>query len=188
MARRSNGFVPVPGSIHPNGRKYRLGPDSARGFEHALPWQPEWTERLYADQEEAGRRRPAGYRQTEGDGRNNFLYELKKKLFKEQGLDQDDPELHRLIYEANQQFDVPLDEEEVRETVLRIKGWRRYACFNPVPLEDADLDVSAGSEISVHRKEIDKAIKASRDVKNALTCAKPGRPSAWTPCAGSRRS
>ena len=55
---KSNGFVPVPGSIHPNGRKYRLGPDSARGFEHALPWQPEWTERLYADQEEAGRRRP----------------------------------------------------------------------------------------------------------------------------------
>ena len=173
---KSNGFVPVPGSIHPNGRKYRLGPDSARGFEHALPWQPEWTERLYADQEEAGRRRPAGYRQTEGDGRNNFLYELKKKLFKEQGLDQDDPELHRLIYEANQQFDVPLDEEEVRETVLRIKGWRRYACFNPVPLEDADLDVSAGSEISVQRKEIDKAIKASRDVKKRSDLRKAGPP------------
>jgi hypothetical protein len=173
---KSTGFVPVPWSIHPNGRTYRLGPDSARGFEHALPWQPEWAERLDADQEEAGRRRPAGYRQTEGDGRNNFLYELKKKLFYEQGLDQDDPELHRLIYEANQQFDVPLDEGEVEYTILRIKRWKRHGHFNPEPLQMAGPDVSAGSKTFGLKEDVDKATQASRDVRKRSDLRKAGPP------------
>jgi hypothetical protein len=71
---------------------------------------------------------------------------------------------------------VPLDEEEVRETVLRIKGWWRYGCFNPVPLEYADPDVSAGSETFGLKEDVDKAIQASRDVKKRSDLRKAGPP------------
>jgi hypothetical protein len=145
---KSNGFVPAPGSINPNGREYRLGPDSARGFDHMLPWLAEWTGWLDADQEAAGRRRPASWASTTGSGRNNLLYQLKKRLFWEEGLDEDDPEMHRRIYEANDQFDVPLDEEEVRLTVLKTKGWKRHVPAGAVEISSARLRQYRAQEAS----------------------------------------
>jgi hypothetical protein len=167
----SAGFVPEPGCPHPKGGRYEL--DSAG----KLPkWLPEYTEAVRSNREAMGRRPGGSYEHTKGAGRNNALYDLKKKLFYEELLDEDDPELHRRIYAANQMFPVPLDEEEVRVTILRIKGWKRHGHFSWAELEYADPDVSAGSEISVQRKEIDKAIKASRDVKKCSDLREAGPP------------
>ena len=151
---KSAGFVPVPGSIHPDGRRYQLAPDSRRGFEHALRWQPEWTAALNASQVLAGHL-PAGYRKTTGPGRNNFLYALKKRLFFERFLDEDDPELHRIVHQANAEFDEPLDEEEVRHTVLRVKGWKRHGHLGP-PLEYADPEEPAGPGIFVPEEDLEQ--------------------------------
>ena len=87
------------------------------------------TQALIADQEGLGHH-SANYARTEGSGRNNALYELKKKLFYE-GLDENDPEMRRRIYEANDQFPEPLDEDEVGNTVQRIKGWNGMATSTP---------------------------------------------------------
>jgi hypothetical protein len=172
---KSHGFVPVPRSRHPNGCLYQMAPGSG-GPGDEPRWRPEWTQAVIADQERLGHH-SANYARTEGSGRNNALYALKKHLFFEEGIDEDDPEMHRRCYEANSLFPVPLDEEEVRDTVLRIKGWERHGHYNPEVLEYADLDVSAGSEISVQKEDLDKAIKASRDVKKCsdLREARPPR-------------
>ena len=36
---KSHGFVPAPGSIHPNGTRYRMAPGSG-GLGDELPWLP----------------------------------------------------------------------------------------------------------------------------------------------------
>jgi hypothetical protein len=166
--------VPVPGSRHPNGSIYRMAPDSG-GPGDEPRWLPAYTEALLADQEGLGHH-SGSYARTTGSGRNNALYDLKKYLFYQEGLDEDDPEMRGRIYEANDQFPEPLDDDEVEYTVLRIKGWKRHGHYNPEVLEYADLDVSAGSETSVQKEDLDKAIKASRDVKKCSDLREAGPP------------
>ena len=93
-----------------------------------------------------------GTRGSEGSGRKCELYDLKKSLFYQEGLDEDDAELKRRIFEANEMFLQPLLDREIESTVLKLKGFKRHAHYNPAPLEMADPDVSAGSEISVHKE------------------------------------
>lgn len=138
---KSHGFVPCPGSIHPNGTRYRMAPGSG-GLGDELPWLPAYTRALIEDQEALGRHSYGSFdRGATGSGRNNELYELKKKLFYEEGLGEGDRELHRRVYEANDQFETPLDEEEVRLTVLQHKGWKRHWT-----LITDDPEFSAGSD------------------------------------------
>jgi hypothetical protein len=120
--------------------------------------------------------RPAGYRQTEGDGRNNYLFALKWKLFYEEGWDEDDPRLIRAIYQANVQFDEPLDESEVEHTILRPKGFRRHGRCNPEPPAMAEPGVPAGSEVSVPKEDLEKVITAHREVKKRSDLSKPKYP------------
>ncbi len=130
---KSHGFCAAPGAVHPSGRRYELVRPGA-----APRWDPEWT--LLQDDWWAarpGRGRASGRaRRGErasvhagsgqpGSGRNCELYDRKKYLFYEQGIDEDDPEMERLILEANQEFAVPMSEARVLSTVLQIKGWMR---------------------------------------------------------------
>ena len=144
---KSCGFVPCPGSVHPNGRLYRLGEGSARGFEHMPPFLAAYTQALIADQEGLGRHCSGVDRGASGSGRNNELYELKRRLFYDEMLDEDDPEMARRIHAANASFAEPLPDSEVEHTVLKIKGWRRHGHFNPAPMDYADdLDITADPE------------------------------------------
>ena len=73
---KSHGFVPVPGSRHPNGSIYRMAPGSG-GPGDEPQWLPAYTEALLADQEGLGHH-SGSYSRTTGSGRNNALYELEE--------------------------------------------------------------------------------------------------------------
>lgn len=172
---KSHGFVPVPGSVHPNGTRYRMAPGSG-GLGDELAWQPEWTQALIADQEGLGRHcgRAADYSRITGDGRNNALYSLKKQLFYEEMIDEDDPEMARRIFEANDRFPEPLKQREVEHTVLRRKGFKRHGHFNPEPMEYADDSEQPAADPEPEPKPIvaptkDAPIGATID----LTCDDP---------------
>lgn len=124
---KSRGFVPAPGSIHPNGSLYLWAPGSEHG--ELTLFRPEYT-RAIREWREAhpGLHRTAGgsYERDAGSyGRNDALYEFKKELFYRYGLDEDDPEMARRIFVRNRQFPVPLSEAEIRATILQPKGLKR---------------------------------------------------------------
>ena len=181
---KSHGFVPVPGSIHPNGTRYAMAPGSG-GLGDELAWDPAWTQALIADQEGLGRHCYGVNRGATGAGRNNELYALKKRLFYDEQLDEDDPELIRRIFEANEEFAEPLHEREVQHTVLRRKGFKRHGHFNPEPMEYADEDtcdgtgqpdVPAGSEILGREEDLEEVIQAHRYVKKLADLRRPSAP------------
>src|SRR4029077_13796416 len=73
---------------------------------------------------------------------NCELYDLKKQLFYQQGIDEDDSEMAERILAANAEFAVPLRESEVWNTILKIKGWRRHGHLSAglaVSEEDQEL-------------------------------------------------
>ena len=189
------GFVPVPGSRHPDGGFYQMGA-GAGGEGDELPWLPGYKAEIDADQEGLGHRCSGVDRGAEGWGRNCELYALKKRLFREEMIDEDDPRMAERILAANEEFRVPLLESEVWHTVLKIKAWVRHGHYNPEPLTYADLypggapggqapqpagrDVCPGSGISVPKEEVkedlDRAIQASRYVKKCSDLRKAGPP------------
>ena len=121
---KSHGFCAAPGAEHPSGRMYKL--DRPAQPAH---WGADWGRLL--DEAWAARGRGTsghggGSDGGEGDGRNCELYDLKKQLFYQQGIDEDDPEIAERILAANAEFAVPLRESEVWNTILKIKGWRRH--------------------------------------------------------------
>jgi hypothetical protein len=120
---KSHGFCAAPGAEHPSRRMYKLDRPA-----HPAHWGGDWGRLL--DEAWAARGRGTsghggGSDGGEGGGRNCELYDLKKQLFYQQGIDEDDPEMERLILEANQAFAVPMSEARVLSTVLQIKGWMR---------------------------------------------------------------
>jgi len=131
---KSRGFVPLPGSVHPNGTVYRPAPGAGS---EPPPWYAEYTGAIQAWRHEHPGPCSGGGgsydRGGGGSGRNDALLAFKKELFYQRGLDEDDPELHRLVLERNQQFAVPLDEREVWATVLRIKGYKRRWTLGVMP-------------------------------------------------------
>ena len=79
-------------------------------------WDPAWTVALDEAWKAAGRGTGSreGTRGSEGSGRKCELYDLKKSLFYQEGLDEDDAELKRRIFEANEMFLQPLLDREMR--------------------------------------------------------------------------
>ena len=161
----SAGFVPEPGCPHPKGGRYEL-PSAGK-----LPkWLPEYTGGVRADREAMGRHGGGSYEHTEGPGRNNELYRLKRELFFGHGLDEDDPELARRIFAFNQTFTVPLSKAEVNATVLKIKGWARRSARQQV---SAALGHEGGGPEDVPAGQEGKQVGRPRAEVRELETAEP---------------
>lgn len=199
---KSCGFVPVPGSRHPNGNFYQMAPEAGREGDE-LPWLPGYNAAIDADQEGLGRGCSGVDRGAAGYGRNCELYELKKRLFREEMIDEDDPRMAERILAANAEFRVPLREAEVWHTVLKIKGWVRHGHYNPEVLDWAPggLPRAARSRslpphrtfpqavrFLYYRNRQIKVLGAAERSKKALTCEKPDLPPRWPRCPGSSPS
>ena len=144
---KSHGFVPVPGSRHPNGSMLPDGAGQRRAGRRAAVGLPAYTEALLADQEglghHSGKLRPHHGQRPE----QRAVRPEEDAVLRESCSTRTTPNCTGASTRPTTEFPDPLDEEEVRDTVLRIKGWRRHGHYNPEPMEHApEEDVSAGSE------------------------------------------
>lgn len=163
---KSHGFCAAPGAEHPSGRMYKL--DRPAQPAH---WGADWGRLL--DEAWAARGRSTsghggGSDGGEGDGRNCELYDLKKQLFHQQGIDEDDPEMAERILAANAEFAVPLRESEIWNTILKIKGWRRHGPLGTglaVSEEDQELAEAKARVLAAFSPE---GISAGRGVFGAM--------------------
>ena len=132
---KCNGFIAAPGAQHPRGPFYGWRPESGTilikpTLEFAdviLDERGLWKETLRDQARRGGS--PTGRHNISsatGENRNVRLTSLRGALFNKVPEMADD-EIEQALWAANEQFSTPLDEKEMRDTVLGPKpGWERH--------------------------------------------------------------
>ena len=124
---KARGFVPYPGSVHPNGAVYELHDEDA-----GIPkWDPEWTRWLEREWEREQRELDRQWQERRGSspargpndpeaGRNNALYEMARSMHRDS---QPEKKIIQAVEAANDEFGEPLSDGELYSTVLRPGRW-----------------------------------------------------------------